>query len=142
MIRGPDPFRFVSVPQEPDQPPPPAPNWYPDPQRPGHQRWWDGERWTDNYSPPLPPPPPPPPPPAPVATHGRSSRNDGIATTGYIFAFLAPIVGIIIAIVLYSRNDNRGTPILLLSLLIGFVATVLLFSLDSGGGGHGGHRLR
>ncbi|MBJ7470099.1 MAG: DUF4870 domain-containing protein [Solirubrobacteraceae bacterium] len=27
--------------------PPPPPNWYPDPQNPSAQRWWDGSQWTD-----------------------------------------------------------------------------------------------
>ena len=31
-------------------------NWYPDPQRPGYQRYWDGIAWTDNRIPdPTPP---------------------------------------------------------------------------------------
>lgn len=27
------------------------PGWYPDPQRPGWSRWWDGTQWTDNAQP-------------------------------------------------------------------------------------------
>ncbi len=29
-----------------------APGWYPDPQAPGRQRWWDGGRWTEHVHPP------------------------------------------------------------------------------------------
>jgi Protein of unknown function (DUF2510) len=36
-----------------------APGWYPDPQQPGSQRYWDGSAWTDQRAPlaaaPLPP---------------------------------------------------------------------------------------
>jgi len=29
----------------------PQPGWYPDPQVPGQQRWWDGSGWTDQTAP-------------------------------------------------------------------------------------------
>lgn len=40
------------------------PGWYPDPQTPGQQRYWDGQAWTENVAPLAPAAPPA----APVTT--------------------------------------------------------------------------
>lgn len=33
---------------------PPAAGWYPDPQQPGQQRYWDGNAWTEHRAPSAP----------------------------------------------------------------------------------------
>lgn len=40
----------------------PIPGWYPDPQSPTSQRYWDGTAWTDQTRPVMPSAPVPPPP--------------------------------------------------------------------------------
>jgi hypothetical protein len=37
-------------PAQPDQPALPPAGWYPDPSRPGGQRYWNGERWTEHQA--------------------------------------------------------------------------------------------
>jgi hypothetical protein len=70
----------------------PAPGWYPDPERPGNRRWWDGLAWTD-FSEPLngggsssgqPAPPPSGGPGAPPGgTTGGFSSTSGASTGGF-----------------------------------------------------------
>lgn len=38
----------------------PVAGWYPDPEHPGQQRYWDGVAWTDARQPDVTAPPPPP----------------------------------------------------------------------------------
>jgi hypothetical protein len=33
----------------------PRPGWYPDPEYPAYQRYWDGRQWTDDRAPMAPP---------------------------------------------------------------------------------------
>lgn len=60
--------------------------WYPDPARVSDLRWWDGDRWTHDVRPHDP---------------GASSA---LETWGVVGGLLVPIVGVVIAIVLFSRN--------------------------------------
>jgi uncharacterized membrane protein YeaQ/YmgE (transglycosylase-associated protein family) len=113
---------------EGSRPPPKMPpaGWYPDPDGSG-QRYWDGQQWTDQIAPGA---------AAPAQAAGgraKDPRNDGLATAGYIFAVLLPIVGVIFAIVLYNRNDARGTPVLLTAIVVGIIGLIILSSAGSSG---------
>lgn len=101
--------------------------WYPDPENPGQQRYWNGSEWAAPAAPPPPaaptPPPPPavtppaaaaPPPPAPmppapgqVPTAPPTSTNAIIGLVLSIAAWLiCPIIAAIIALVL-ARNSSK-----------------------------------
>lgn len=98
--------RLVPGPPPAPAPPPPSPafeqtpaddtagpGWYADPQGGPEQRYWDGQRWLG------------------LGTAGQAPENDGLATIGWITAILMPLIGLIVGIVLSSRNDRRGTQI-------------------------------
>lgn len=115
---------------------PPA-GWYPDPRRPGTQRYWDGRRWTDQIAP-LPPQAQPPtplfvPPQAPA-----EPRADGLVVPGYILAFLIPLVGLILGIVVASRHKGTGTNhgvwIIVVAVCSFIFWTAVLSSSDGGSG--------
>lgn len=104
--RYPDP----NVPEHDPYPPVPQPGWaqgwYANPAT-GVQEWWNGTHFAGAPDP--------------------SKDNENLAMWGYITALLVPLVGFIIALVLYGRNDRRATPILLISLgvtLLAFMLTV------------------
>lgn len=88
-----------------------APGWYPDPHMQGTQRYWDGHQWTDAVAP-----------AAPVRD------DDGIETAGWICAFLLPIVGFVLAIVLLARGNNKGVAILVVSVIVMVVIYQIIVS--------------
>ena len=61
--------------------------WYDDGQHPGRQRYWDGERWTEHFHPPIAPAAVPP---APV----RAARQGG---SRRYWAWLAPVLVVVVA---------------------------------------------
>lgn len=76
------------------------PGWYPEPDNPGRQRYWDGEEWGERYKAPRERP------------AGRANR---LAVTALILACLGPfVVGGILATVfgtvaLEEIDDSEGT---------------------------------
>lgn len=45
-------------------------------------------------------------------------RNDGLATIGWITAILIPFVGLVVGILLSSRDDRRGVPIAITAVVV------------------------
>lgn len=75
--------------------------WYPHPQMAGTQQYWDGARWTGHIA------------PMSYAPAGYAPRDpattSSLETWGWLGAFLFPIVGIVIGIMLVSRpGKNAG----------------------------------
>lgn len=70
---------------------PPPPGWYPDPQRPGGQRWWDGTVWTAHVSAPAAPATP-----EEVPSDSRNwaviAHLSAIAAALVALAFLGPLI--------------------------------------------------
>ncbi|HZO07392.1 MAG TPA: DUF2510 domain-containing protein [Solirubrobacterales bacterium] len=91
------------------------PGWYVDPKDPATKRYWDGSQWSEwtdrNYS--------------SKALGGKENpNNDTLAVVGWITAVIIPIVGLVIGIVLNTRDDQRGTWIMVTSAV--FIALGLL----------------
>lgn len=65
----------------------PVAGWYPDPQAPGSQRFWDGAAWTDQVRPAAAAVPPPPPSPSSFdwsATSGQGFGSVSQAPKNYL----------------------------------------------------------
>lgn len=87
----------------------PAPGWYPDPKMAGTQRYWDGDDWSDHVAPLG----------APPAANGSAGAGSGLVAAGIVTAFLIPIVGFILGIVVANKDSKSGTLIIVLSVLAG-----------------------
>ncbi|MGH9521221.1 MAG: hypothetical protein ACRD3E_01675 [Terriglobales bacterium] len=62
--------------------------------------------------------------PSPDPAKQTDQRNDGLATIGWITAILIPVVGLVVGIMLSSRNDRRGVPIAITAVvvIVGWIA--------------------
>ena len=88
---------------------PQAAGWYADPEMAGTQRYWDGEKWTDNVAPAA----------APPARYEDTS--DGLVVAGYLTAVLFPIVGFIIGIILITRGrSGHGVAMMVIAVIAVF----------------------
>lgn len=94
-----------------------APGWYPNPSAPG-QRYWDGHDWTGRYADykgnvlDVPPPP--------------VQEKADLTVQGYLAAFLIPIVGFVIGIILLARRNDQGAGVLVISVLASVFWTAIL----------------
>jgi hypothetical protein len=82
----------------------PTAAWYADPENSQGMRYWDGARWTEHRTDYL-------------ATPAKPKASEGMVAAGYILSFLFPIVGVVIGVILISRDNRHGRWVLGLSLL-------------------------
>lgn len=94
--------------------PPPAiyrrPGWYPDPTKAADERYWNGKAWTDE-----------------TREHKQGGAST-LAVWGIIAALLMPIIGVIIAIVLFVRNEVGPGLAALVASGLGFVIALAILS--------------
>jgi hypothetical protein len=95
--------------------------WYDDPNQSGGRRYYDGENWTDQFT--------PPPDPA-LAKKGEEKEQHATGTViaGYIFAVIMPLVGFIIGLTQINRN-RHGLWVVLLSIAAFFGWVILISAL-------------
>lgn len=90
----------------------PPPGYYTDGRHGDLHRWWDGERWTDEYA----------------YRDGHrwvreelTPQNRELRTAGWVTAILFPIAGFVISIMLAARSDRVWPGIMATSVLAGFI---------------------
>lgn len=96
-----------------------APGWYPDPEEPTKERYYDGNRWTDARRDGAPPPAP-----------RQRERMSGLAIIGYINAVVIPLAGAIIGIIVGIRHQGPGKnhgPWIIGVSVIAFIVWTMIF---------------
>lgn len=85
-----------------------TPGWYPDPDRPGGVRWWNGNDWTDDQ-PPQPSASTPAPSSGPASETAPKSRR-GLAIAGIVVgAVLLVGAGVVVGLSLLNREAPAQT---------------------------------
>ena len=69
-------------------------------------RYWDGRKWTENRTDYIAAP-----------TKAKAKANEGMVMAGYLTSFLLPIAGVVIGVILVSRENRHGRWIIGLSIL-------------------------
>jgi hypothetical protein len=87
-----------------------APGWYPDVDHEADERYWDGQTWSGRRLKGGDP-----------TEKTADTRNNRLIWTGYTLGFLLPLVGLVIAIILFTRREARAKYVLLAS-IAGWIA--------------------
>lgn len=100
----------------PDPPQTPPAGWFPDPEQPGTQRYWDGSQWTEQR--------------APAGPTVEPDKGAGaLVVVGYITAFLLPIIGFILGLILLVRRQTgHGLAVFVISIAVGFAACAIVLN--------------
>ena len=92
-----------------------APGWFPDPELPGVQRYWDGTRWTEHRAPGRPP--------------TANTATNGMAIASLVCAFVFFPLGIVfghIALSQIRRTGEQGRGLAIAGLVLSYVSIVIL----------------
>lgn len=111
--------------------PAPGPGWYPDPNDPATNRYWDGGSWTESRAPKTAAG-------AVVGPDGKEQNASGVVVAGYIFAVLMPLIGFIIGLTQINRS-RHGLWVVIASIVAFFVWIAIVAADASSGGGGGGY---
>jgi hypothetical protein len=120
----------MTDPADPQNPTTPA-GWYADPERAGHQRYWDGQRWTDYRHDPAAP--------QSVVYVQQSSKTNGMAIASMVLGILWIYwVGSILALVFgyiaksqidKSNGRESGRGMAIAGIVLGWIGVAVLVIL-------------
>ena len=115
------------------------PGWYPDPMGGNGERYWDGIAWSEHFTrqPQQQPAPAAATMPAAaqfvVVPNNQSVQKvgdgNGLVVAGWVCAILLPLIGLIIGLVIASRNDERGKWVIGVSVLMMVIGYIYMQSL-------------
>lgn len=104
-----------------EQQPAPA-GWYAHPSMADTQRYWDGQQWTDHIAPGSPQT-------APASPRTEAQANHTLITVGLLSAFLLPILGFIVGVILLAKREAAaGVVVVLLAIGSAYLWLYLLVS--------------